>query len=140
MLNHFPSHRHAVFKWIQYCSIVLYSYPKLFIRLLLLNNTSAITGIWELFLYLQCTYDLCHSLHVTGINWSCTWPASNELVEGCPVLGGAHGSESHWSLRIFLGFICNCLSYFTTAKITFTCILYLQCTYSVYYDLYHVHI
>ena len=26
----------------------------------------------------------------------------------------------------FLGFLCNCLSCFTTAKITFTCILYLQ--------------
>ena len=34
-----------------------------------------------------------------------------------------HGFESHWSLRfIFLGFICNCLGYFITVKITFTCI------------------
>ena len=28
----------------------------------------------------------------------------------------------------FLGFICNCLSYFITVRITFTCILYPQCT------------
>ena len=37
---------------------------------------------------------------------------------------GGHGFESRWSLRIFLGFICNCLSYFTTAKISFTSIFY----------------
>ena len=35
-----------------------------------------------------------------------------------------HGSESHWSLRyFFLGFLCNCWSWFITAKITFTSIL-----------------
>ena len=33
-----------------------------------------------------------------------------------------------WVSEIFLGFICNCLSYFITAKITFTCILHPQCT------------
>ena len=32
----------------------------------------------------------------------------------------------------FLGFVCNCLSYFTTAKITFTSILYLQFTHMIY--------
>ena len=36
---------------------------------------------------------------------------------------------------MLLGFIFNCLSYFITARITFTCILYPQCT-----DLYHIHI
>ena len=33
----------------------------------------------------------------------------------------------------FLGFLCNCLSCFTTAKITFTSIVYLQ---FIYYDFY----
>ena len=31
------------------------------------------------------------------------------------------GSNPVGALKIFLGFICNCLSYFTTAKISFTC-------------------
>ena len=36
------------------------------------------------------------------------------------------------SLRnFFLGFICNCLSYFTTEKITFTSILYPQFTHMI---------
>ena len=39
-----------------------------------------------------------------------------------------HGFESRWSLEFILGFICNCFSYFTTAKISFTSILYLQFT------------
>ena len=41
-----------------------------------------------------------------------------QLVECCT--GGA------------LGFIWNCLSYFTTARITFTCIIYPQCTHMIY--------
>ena len=37
------------------------------------------------------------------------------------------------SLRnFFLGFICNCLSYFTTAKISFTSILYPQLTHMIF--------
>ena len=43
---------------------------------------------------------------------------------------GGHGFESRW---MFLGFLCNCLSGFTTEKITFTCILYPQlCIYMIY--------
>ena len=38
--------------------------------------------------------------------------------------------------EFFLGFICNCLSYFITARITFSCILYPQFT----HDLYSIHI
>ena len=34
---------------------------------------------------------------------------------------GGHGFESHWSLRILGGSICNCFSYFISARITFTC-------------------
>ena len=40
-----------------------------------------------------------HSLHIAGINWT------------------------YHSSSFSLGFLCNCLSCFTTAKITFTCIL-----------------
>ena len=32
----------------------------------------------------------------------------------------------------FLGFICNCLSYFITARITFTRILYSYCTHMIF--------
>ena len=51
---------------------------------------------------------------------------------------GAMLYQSRWSLRIFLGFVCNCLSYFITARITFTCIYSLSAVHS--YDLYHMHI
>ena len=34
--------------------------------------------------------------------------------------------------EFFLGFICNCLSYFITARITFIIILYLQCTHMIF--------
>ena len=38
------------------------------------------------------------------------------------------GSNPVGASDFFLGFICNCLSYSITARITFTCILYPQCT------------
>ena len=43
-------------------------------------------------------------------------------------------------VRILLeGFICDCLSYFITARITFTCILYSQCIYMIFInDTHHV--
>ena len=44
------------------------------------------------------------------------------------------------SLRLFLGFLSNCLSCFTTMKITFTSILYPQfiyMIYSIYFYAYH---
>ena len=47
-------------------------------------------------------------------------------------------SISCWSFRIFSGRLCNCLSYFMTARITFTCILYHRPVHT--YDLYHTHI
>ena len=37
----------------------------------------------------------------------------------------------------FLVFLCNCLSCFTTAKITVTSILYLQCIYMIYISYTH---
>ena len=39
---------------------------------------------------------------------------------------GGHGSNPVEASDFFLGFVCNCLSYFTTARITFTSILYPQ--------------
>ena len=34
--------------------------------------------------------------------------------------------------KVFLGFICNCLSYFITLEISFTSILYLQFTHMIF--------
>ena len=45
------------------------------------------------------------------------------------------GSNPVEASDVFLGFLCNCLSYFITAKITFTSILYPQFT----HDLYHIN-
>ena len=53
-----------------------------------------------------------------------------QLVEHRTCTGGGHGFESRWSVRIFWGgFICNCLSYFITVRITFTC---MQCTHMIF--------
>ena len=49
---------------------------------------------------------------------------------------GGHGFKSVGASEFFLGFICNCLSYFIPARITFPHSLYLKCT----HDLYHIHI
>ena len=53
-----------------------------------------------------------HSLHITDINWTHTWPASWP-----PVIAAVS-----WRSESVLGFISNCLSYFTTAKISLTSI------------------
>ena len=42
------------------------------------------------------------------------------------------GSNPVETSEFFLGFICNCLSYFTTAKISFTSILYPQFTHMIF--------
>ena len=41
------------------------------------------------------------------------------------------------SVSIILGFLCNCFSCFITARITFTCILYLQCLYILFISYRH---
>ena len=63
-------------------------------------------------------------------------------LEHCTGIAEVMGSSPVEASFFFLGFLCNCLSYFTTAKITFTSIFYLQCMYIyIYiYDLYHMHI
>ena len=61
-------------------------------------------------LYLQCThmifsiYTSCHSLYITVIRWTHTWPPYNNTGEA--------------SEYLFWAFICNCFK-----LITFTCIL-----------------
>ena len=83
-------------------------------------------------------YTARHSLHTTGINWthslaldllaarlhahSSVGRASHRYREG-------HGLEFRWSLRIFSGLFCKCLSYFTTAKMFF----HFYITYSYHY-------
>ena len=46
------------------------------------------------------------------------------------------GSNPVGASEFFLGFLYDCLSYFTTAKISFTSVLYAQFT----HDLYHIHL
>ena len=42
------------------------------------------------------------------------------------------GSNPVGASDFFLGFLCNCLSYFTTAKISFSVILYPQFTHMIF--------
>ena len=41
-------------------------------------------------------------------------------------------SSQLWASEFVLGFMCNRLSYFITVRITFTCILYPQCTHMTF--------
>ena len=77
-------------------------------------------------LYIICTSR--HSLHITGINWTCTWPQPPTRLHTCSSVGReshgycrGHAFKSHVASEFFLGFICNCLNYYVTARITFTC-------------------
>ena len=49
------------------------------------------------------SYTPRHSLHVTGMNWTCTWPASGEASRASHRYCGGHGFESRWSLGILTG-------------------------------------
>ena len=70
-----------------------------------------------------------------------------QLVEHCTGIVKVMGLNPVGASEFFLGFLCNCLSYFTTAKITFSsrslsyfrtlritfiCILYPQCTHIIF--------
>ena len=56
-----------------------------------------------------------------------------QLVEHfCTGIMEVMGSNTVGAIEFFLGFICNCLSYFITARITFTCTLYPQCTHMIF--------
>ena len=55
-----------------------------------------------------------------------------QLVEHRIGIAEVMGSNPVEASELFLGFLCNCLSGFTTAKIIFTCILYPQlCIYMI---------
>ena len=67
---------------------------------------------------------------------TCFWQGFvAQSVEHRTGIAEVMGSNPIGASEFFLGFICNCLSYFTTAKISFTFILYPQFT----HDLYHMH-
>ena len=57
------------------------------------------------------------------------------LVEHCTGIAEVMGSNPIGASEFLLGFICNRLSYFINTRVTFTCILYPQCT----HNLYHIH-
>ena len=56
----------------------------------------------------------------------------DQSVEHRTGIAEVMGSSPIEASEFFLGFICNCLSYFTTAKISFTSILYLQFTHMIF--------
>ena len=55
-----------------------------------------------------------------------------QLVELRTGIAEVMGSNPVGVSQFFLGFICICLSYFITAKITFTSILYPQFTHMIF--------
>ena len=88
-------------------------------------------------LYYIITCTSCHSLHITGINWTRTWPASGKASIAQSVkhrigIAEVMGLNPLGASEFFLGYICNCLSYFKTAKISFISILYLQFTHMIF--------
>ena len=85
------------------------------------------------------SYDLYH-IHLTSFsscnryklnsNLTCfQWGFIAQSVEHRTSIAEVMGSNPVGASEFFLDFICNCLSYFITARFTFTCVLYLQCTY-----------
>ena len=56
-----------------------------------------------------------NSLHIMGINWTHTWPASNEaslalLVEHHTGITDIMDSNPVGASEFFMGFICNCVT------------------------------
>ena len=81
-------------------------------------------------------YTSCNSLLIAGVNWTCTWPASRgfitPLTERRTGIAEVIGSKPVRASEFFLGFIYNYVSYFIkSSRITFTCILYRQCTHMI---------
>ena len=92
--------------------------PTTFLRCSLLTITS-----------ISYAHHLTLFIYITGINWTHTWPAPNKAsctvaqsVEHHTSIAEAMGSNPVGASEFFLGFLCNCFSYFTTAKISFTSI------------------
>ena len=82
-----------------------------------------------------------HSSH-NGYNLNshltCFWRGFiAQMVEHCTGITEVMGLNPIGASDFFLGFSCNCLSYFTTAKIFH--IYSLSAIHSYMYDLYHIH-
>ena len=82
---------------------------------------------------------MCNSFYRWICEW-CVYKLNSQLtcshggfiaqsVEHRTGIAEVMGSNPIEASDFFLGFVCNCLSYFKTAKITFTSILYPQFTY-----------
>ena len=80
----------------------------------------------------ESLYDKDHKLHIIlsynryKLNSQLTCTRGGfiaQSVEHCTGITEVMGSDPIGASEYFLGFLCNCLSYFTTAKITFTSII-----------------
>ena len=49
--------------------------------------------LYQQFIYIYIICTASHSLQITGINWTRSWPASNELVEHRTGIAGVMGSN-----------------------------------------------
>ena len=95
--------------------------------------------LWWLWRILTgCSSGFCHNLqvqwnlksHLICFQWGFIHVAQS--VEHCTCITEVMGSNPVGASEFFRGFICNCLSYFTTVKISFTSILYLQFTHMIF--------
>ena len=86
-------------------------------------------------------YDLYH-IHITSLSSYNGYKLNSQmtcsrrgfiaqLVEHHNGIAEVMGSDSVGASEFILGLLCNCLSCFTTSKITFTCILYPHFVYMV---------
>ena len=115
------------------------SYDKDHIIALRMNNTSDSLKqlrIKHRKVLLFIIYTSCNSLLIAGINWTRIWPASRgfitPLTERRTDIAEVMGLKPVGASDFFLGFIYNYVSYFIkSSRITFTCILYRQCTHMI---------
>ena len=98
---------------------------------IILYNLNFITAriTFTCILYLQCTCDLYH-IHIMSFSSYNGYKLNShltcfeqgfiaQLVECCTA--AVVGSNPVGASEFFLGSICNCLTYFITARITFNC-------------------
>ena len=83
----------------------------------------------------KCDYDYI-KINICSSKWMPNSFVDEDWSSGLPLQDIAQSVEHHTGFmevmglnpvgpsEIFLGCICNCLSYFTTAKISFTSVLY----------------
>ena len=78
------------------------------------------------------SYDLYH-IHFTSFSSYNRYRLNlHQSVEHRTGITEVMGSNPVGASELFLGFICNCLSCFITARMTFTCILYPQFTHMIF--------